>query len=108
MSAILFLLTIIASTAALEFCILKRWFGRWNITVCVFIGALLSGTIWTVLSGVSAWLGSTATAIEVPLSGRDFIMLGFGLVGWMFILSSFAMVPAGLTALIYRRFKRQV
>jgi len=108
MSAILILLTMITSTAALEFCILKRWFGRWNIAACVFGGALLSGIIWTVLLVVPAWLGSTGTVIKGPLSGEDYFMLGFGFVGWVVILSCITLVPAGLTALIYRKYKRQV
>ena len=108
MNIYLYLLIMFLAMAAVEFCVLLRWFGSWNLATCVFSGALFSGVIWTVLSGVSAWLGSTETAIGEPLSGKDYFMLGFGFVGWVFILSGIALVPTGLTAFIYRKYKRQI
>ena len=108
MSALLYLLTMFVSIAVAEFFVLRRWFGRRSMAVCVFGVAIPGGVFWTVLSWISAWLGSRVKAAsEPPLAGTDYFALVFFFVVWILILSGIALVPAGLTAVIYRRFRSQ-
>ena len=109
MSALLYLLTMLASTAAVEFCVLRRWYHRRSLAVCVFGAAIPSGIIWTLLSWTFAWIGSRAKAAgEPPLTGSDYFTLAGFFVIWTLILSGVALLPAGLTAFIYRRFRSEL
>ena len=109
MDALLYLVAIFASTAVVEFCVLSRWFGRRSLAVCVFGVAIPSGVFWTMFSWTLAWIGSRAkAATEGPLASSDYFMLGCFFVVWTLIFSGVALIPAGLTAVIYRRSKSQI
>jgi hypothetical protein len=51
---------------------------------------------------------SWKAASEPPLSGTDYLALSFFFVVWVLILSIVALIPTGLTALIYRRFRSEL
>ena len=106
MSALLYWLTMFALIAAVEFCVLRRWFGRKSLAACVFYVAIPGGIFWTAFAWALIGIGvSWKAASEPPLTGMDYFGLSFFFVVWVFILSGVALVPAGLTALIYRKFK---
>ena len=109
MSALLYLLTMFAATAAVEFCVLRRWFGRRSLAACVFSVAIPSGFVWTAFSWALTAIGlSWKATSEPPLTGTDYFGLSFFFVVWVLILSVAALIPAGLTAMIYRRFRSEL
>jgi len=108
MNALLYLLTILASIAVAEFLVLRRCFGRWSLATCIFGVAISGGVFWTVLSWLLARFGSKVEAVtKGVMNGSDYIAAGFFFVVWVLILSSIALIPAGLTAMIYKRFRNQ-
>ena len=109
MSALLYLLTMFAAIAAVEFCVLRRWFGRRSLAVCIFSVAIPSGVFWTAVTWTFTAIGvSWKAASEPPLTGTDYLALSFFFVVWVLILSIVALIPTGLTALIYRRFRSEL
>jgi hypothetical protein len=108
MSALLYLLAIFASTAAVEFCVLRRWFGRRSLAVCIFGGAIPSGIFWGVAMVISIWIGVSAKAEAPPTPSEIVLDFGFGSILWVLIMSVVALIPAGLTAMIYRRFRSEL
>jgi hypothetical protein len=108
MSPLLLLLSIFALTAAVEFFVLRRWFGRRSLVMCVFGVAIPSGIFWAALTWVLVWIQFPNMDSEGGLTGRDFFMLvGFFIV-WGIIFSGISLVPAGLTAIIYRRLRSRI
>ena len=109
MSALLYLLTMFASIAAVEFCVLRRCFGRRSLAVCVFSVAIPSGIFWTAVTWMLTAIGvSWKAASEPSLTGANYFGLSFFFVVWVLILSIVALIPAGLTAMIYRRFRSEL
>src|ERR1035437_8410078 len=104
MSALLSLLMIFASTAALELLVLRRWFGRRSLAACIFGAAIPSGIFWMVVIMITIWMGLRAKAEAPPTPSELLIDFGFGSLLWALIMSVVALIPAGLTAIIYRRF----
>jgi hypothetical protein len=78
MSALLYWLTIFASTAAVEFCVLRRWFGRRSLALCIFAGAIPSGVFWGVVMVISIWIGVSAKAEAPPTLTEIFVDFGLG------------------------------
>jgi hypothetical protein len=107
MNALLFSVVFSAVTAAIELCVLRRWFGRWSLAVCVFGGAIPSGIFWGVAMVISIWIGVSAKAEAPPTPSEIILDFGLGSILWALIMSVAALIPAGLTAVIYRRFKSQ-
>src|SRR5260221_1380265 len=108
MNALLYLLAVFVSTAAVELCVLRRWYHRRRMGVCIILVAVFSGILWTALSWTLAWIGvSWKAASEPPLTSSDHFLFVVFFVVWTLILSGVAFVPAGLMAIIYRRFRSQ-
>jgi hypothetical protein len=103
MSTLLYWFTLFASTAVLEFCVLRRWFDRRSLGTCILGGAFSSGIFWGVFTMIFIWIGVNAKA-EAPPTLSEVIDFGFCSIFWALIMSVVALIPAGLTAMIYRRF----
>jgi hypothetical protein len=105
MSALLYLLAMVASTAAVEYCVLRRWFGRRSLTFCVLGAALFSGIFWAAVlftrtSILYGWKDAGYT-----LTFMDFATCGFFFMIWTVGLTVIALIPATLTAAVYLRLK---
>ena len=110
MSALIFLVIFCAVTAFIEFCVLRRWFGRWGLAACVGRVSLPVGFFSMVVMMISAWISSRAkAATEGPLTATDmFVDFFVGPILWTLILTAIAAVPAAFTAIIYRRFRSEL
>jgi hypothetical protein len=108
MSALLYLLAIFTSTVAVEFFVLRRWFGRRSLAACIFGGAIPSGVFWGVAMVIYIWISVSAKAAAPPTFSEIFMDFGFGSILWALIMSVVALIPAGLTAMIYRRFRSEL
>ena len=105
-STLLFLLAMFVSTALVEFCVLRRWFGRRSLAACIGTVSVASGVFWlacaVALSLINfAWKAAT----EPAMTGSDIVVGGVLLVLDALLLSMVAVIPAGLVAAIYQRLK---
>ncbi|MCP5523806.1 MAG: hypothetical protein H7A46_21505 [Verrucomicrobiales bacterium] len=107
-STALLFVAVFASTAFVEFCVLQRWFSRRSLVVCIGGVSAVSGVIWLAV-GIALSLISFGwkSGSEPAMTAVDVLAVGFLLVLDALLLSLVAAVPAGLVAVIYRRFKRQ-
>jgi hypothetical protein len=111
MNDYLFFLVGFVLVAVVEFFILLRWQHRHGLVACIILGALFSGILSTILSWAFSYLEIRSDSFamrESPPTVSDYFMYAFFFVVWVFIWSGIALVPAGLTAFIYRRFRKQV
>jgi len=105
-STLLFLLAVFASTALVEFGILRRWFGRRSLKVCIGSVAAISGVFWLAFAVALSWINvGWKSATEPATTGSDLLAVGFLLLLDALLLSIVALIPAGLVAAIYRRLK---
>jgi hypothetical protein len=108
MSALFYWFALFASTAALELFVLRRWYSRRSLGACILGGAFSSGVCWGVFTVIYIWIGVSAKAEAPPTLSEVFIDFGFGSLLWAVIMSVVALIPAGLTAMIYRRFRSEL
>src|ERR1019366_9913520 len=107
MSASLNILAMLAITALIELCALRIWSRRRNLAFCVTFVAAVSGVFWAAF--LFAYL-DVAHGPFLPRPANTPPPVGSG-ASWavvMFlihalIISVVALIPAGLTAMIYRR-----
>jgi hypothetical protein len=95
----LFILAFLIVTAALEYYVLARCYYKRSFTECVGIGSILSGIL---SGGVCAVLG-TATGGVPPTFVDIFVNLVVGPMIVALIATALAVIPALITAAIYRR-----
>jgi hypothetical protein len=107
-STALFLLVVFVSTAVVEFWVLRRWFGRRSLPVCVGSVSVVSGVFWLACAVLLTWINvGWKSASEPAMAGSDKVVDGFLLILDALLLSMVALIPAALVAAIYRRLKRQ-
>jgi hypothetical protein len=103
MSAFLFYLALFASGAGLEWCAMRRWYGRYSLAACIFCAAIpfgiLLGICWTI-------------AIMIEMSPKDrptfsdvVFCISIGSLPQVLIMSIFVLIPAGITAMIYQKIR---
>ena len=99
-------------TALVELCVLRIWSRRQGLAFCVTLVAVLSGVFWTAF--LFAYL-EAAHGPTLPRPANTLPPVGSG-VSWeivMFLIHAViigvvAVIPAGLTAFIYRRFRSEL
>jgi hypothetical protein len=112
MSASLTILTMLVITALVELCVLRVLRRRRSLAFCITLVAAVSGVFW------AAFLFAYLDAAHGPFLPRPANIpppVGSG-ASWaivMFlihalIISIVALIPAGLTAMIYRRFRSEL
>jgi hypothetical protein len=111
MSAPFNILTMLAITALVELCVLRTWSQRRSSAFCVILVAALSGVFWTtfLFGCLDAAHGPTLSrpANTPPVgSGASWTIVMFMI--YAVIIGMTALVPAGLTAFIYRRFRSKL
>jgi len=95
-----------ASAALVELCVLRRWFSRRSLAVCVGAVSVASGVFWLACAVALSLIGVGGKAATEPaMSGSEMVTAGILLVLDATLLSVLALIPAGLTAVIYRRLK---
>ena len=105
MSALLFYLLIVASVALLEWSVMRRRYGRQSLTACV-CGA-------TIPVGIVIGIGWTVSIMidvsykEQPTLSEVLFFISIGSLPQIFVMTVFALIPASVTAMIYRRFRSQ-
>ena len=112
MSASLKILAMLAITALIALCALRIWSRRRNLAFCVTFVAAVSGVFWAAF--LFAYL-DVAHGPFLPRPANTPPPVGSG-ASWavvMFlihalIISVVALIPAGLTAMIYRRFRSEL
>ncbi|HEY1719424.1 MAG TPA: hypothetical protein VGH42_14185 [Verrucomicrobiae bacterium] len=110
MKTYLYLFIMFLTMAVVEFCVLLRCQRRRSLAACIISGAVFGGIFWTVFSWVCSYAAVRADidAMKEPtLTFSDYLMYAFFFLMWVLICSAVALVPAGLTAVIYRRFRSQ-
>src|ERR1700690_4031105 len=108
MSILLNLLTMLVVTAAVEYCVLRRCHHRHSLKFCILIVAILSGVFWAAFLWTFALIAASGRPAHDPPtigSGLDWAILFFVIAVLLF--SGVALIPAGITAIIYRRFRSQ-
>jgi hypothetical protein len=101
MLALSFYIVASASISMLEWCVMRRWYGRLSLGACIAGAAIPVGIVlgigWTV-------------AIMIELSPKDrptfsevLFCLSIGSLPQVLLMSIFALIPACITALIYER-----
>lgn len=103
MSVLLLCIVFLAGTASIELFVLRCWFGRRNLATCIFGGAVLSGIISTAVLWTLPLENGESSA---PMAIRDYFLAVFISAVYILIVTGIALAPAGLTAMIYRRFRR--
>lgn len=107
-STALFLLAMFVSTALVEFCVLRRWFGRRSLKVCVGSVSVINGVFWLGCAVALSWINVRwKSATEPSMTGSDILAVSFFLVLDALLLSVVALIPAGLVAVIYRSLRCQ-
>lgn len=107
-SIMLFFLAMFVSTALVELCVLRRCFGRRSLAACVGTVSVGSGVFWLVCAvALSAVDVAWKVAAEPAMTGSDMVVTGLLLVIDALLLTTVALIPAGLVAVIYRRLKCQ-
>ena len=109
--AILFYLAFVLLTVLAELRLLKRWHGRRRLITSILCGAVLGGVaglLYLIVSdlihgGGSGGLGNLAGNPPGTLWG--FLVTSFRLTCSGLLLSGYAILPAAITALIYRRLR---
>lgn len=104
------ILTLFAVTALVEMCVLRAWSKRRGYLFCVMLVAAISGILWTVFyfnylevaNGPS--LPRPANTTPNVGSGDDWMIVMFFI--YAVIIGAVAMIPAGITALIYGLFRK--
>ena len=105
----LFLLAVFASTGLLEFCVLRRWFGRRSLLTCIGVVSAVSGLFWLALGVAMTWIHvGWKSAAEPAMTRSDVVGVGFLLALDIVVLILISSVPAGLVAILYRRLKCKV
>lgn len=111
MNATLNILTMFAVTALAELCVLRVWSQRRSFLFCVFLVAVASGIFWsafyfTCLEAAHGPSLPRPANTPPPIgSGYDWMLVMF--LVHAAILGAVAAIPAGFTAMIYRRFRSQ-
>ena len=106
MIALLFYLIIVALAALLEWCVMQRYYGRQNLAACIFGTAIPIGIVlgigWTVSIMIEVSYKEQPTLSEV------FFSITIGSLPQILLMTVFALIPASVTAMIYRRFRSQI
>ena len=109
MSASLNILTMLVVTALVELCVLRVWSRRRGLAFCVTFVAVVSGILWAAFlfayldAAHGPFLPRPANTPPPVGSGASWAIVMF-LIHAM-IISVLALIPTGLTAMIYRRFR---
>ena len=107
-STLLFLLAMFVSTALVEFCVLRRCFGRRSLAACIGTVSVASGVFWLACAVALSFINvAWKVASEPAMTGSDIVAGGFLLVLDALLLSVVSLIPAGLVAAIYRRLKSE-
>jgi hypothetical protein len=109
MSALINLLTMLVTTAAGEYFVLRLWQRRRSLRFCIILVGFVSGIFWAAFSWTFFLIAASGRPQHDPPnvgSGLDWTILAF--VIWALFLSGVALIPAGLTAFIYRRFRSEL
>src|SRR5450631_132707 len=108
MDAQLKIFTMFFIASVVEYLVLRRCYPRRSLLFCVFSVALAVGFLGSAFSYAMVEFRASpfhpGPPNEMPPVYSDKYVLYF-IFGW--ILTGVAMLPAGLTAFIYRRFKSQ-
>jgi uncharacterized BrkB/YihY/UPF0761 family membrane protein len=110
MSTLVYFTVAFILVIVVELCFLLLWRRR-GLAACIMLGALVSGILWTIISWTFSYIGTLSDVDamrEPPLAIADYFVYGFFFVVWVLISSGIALVPAGLTAFIYRRFRSEL
>ena len=108
MSTSLNILTMLVITALVELCVLRVWSRRRGLAFCVTFVAAVSGIFWAAFlfaydAAHSPFLPRPANTQPPVGSGASWAIVMFLI--YALIISVVALIPAGLTAMIYRRFR---
>jgi hypothetical protein len=112
MSASFNILTMLVITALFELCVLRVWSRRRSFSFCVLLVAAASGIFWaafyfTYLEAAHGPSLPRPANTPPPLgSGYDWMVVMFLIHAA--IMGAVALIPAGFTAMIYRRFRSQL
>ena len=112
MSASFNILAMSVFTALVELCVLRVWCRHRGMTFCVTLVAAMSGLLWAAflfayLDAAHGPFIARPSNITLPVgSGESWEIVMFLICA--LIVSVFALIPAGLTALIYRIFRREL
>jgi hypothetical protein len=99
-------------TTLVELCALRLWSRRRGFAFCVTVVAAVSGIFWTgfFFTYLEAAHGPSLPRpanTPPPLgSGYDWMVVMFLI--YAVIIGAVALIPAGLTAMIYRRFRSKL
>ena len=107
MNALLYHFAILGSMAAIELLFLRQWFGRRSLAVCIICGAITSGILGTAILWIAPSLGLWAYDTRTVQTAPDMFFTYYCLVPIFqtLMVSGIALIPAGLTAIIYRSFR---
>ena len=112
MSASLNILTMLVITVLVELCVLRIWSRRRGLAFCVTFVAAVSGVFWAAFlfayldAAHSPFLPRPANTPPPVGSGASWAIVMFLIHA--LIISVVALIPAGLTAMIYRRFRSEL
>ena len=112
MSASLNILTMLVVTALVELCVLRAWSRRRGLAFCVTLVASVSGIVWAAFlfayldAAHGPFLPRPANTQPPVGSGASWAIVMFLIHA--LIISIVALIPAGLTAMIYRRFRSEL
>jgi hypothetical protein len=111
MGALLTILTLFTITALIEFCVLHVWSQRRGLVFCITLVAAFSGIFWaaflfTYLEATHATDLSRPVNTSPPVGSGDFWAIVMFLI-YALIISVAALIPAGITAFLYKKFRRE-
>ncbi len=88
-------------TALVELLVLRRRCARWNIPPCIISVAAFSGIVWLLNWMLMNW--GEDTPEMAPSDAFDWMCVGISIVLYLLAFTVAALIPAGLTAFIYRK-----
>ena len=105
MSALLYIFTLLVTSALVEFLLLRRWYPRRSLPFCIILGGAFGGVVWSIYSWMLYWTMASpytkhATDHPQTLGVAGGIAI-YVVTTWIFC--GVALIPASLTAIIYRR-----
>ena len=112
MNASLNILTMLTITALAELCVLRIFGQRHSLSFCIYSVAAISGIFWAAFF-VAYLEVAHGPSLPRPASTPPPVGSGYDWTIVMFLIHAViigvvALVPAGFTAIIYRRFRSQL
>jgi biotin transporter BioY len=99
-----FFLAMFVLTAFVELFALRRRYGRWGFSGCIISVAAFSGIVWMMNWILMNWADKIPEE-ALPLDTADRMCIGLSVLLGLLAFMVVALIPAGITALIYRKLR---